>query len=78
VSVDAGSLNNELVLENDVVLGSVNANHRHFRAAADALAATDHDWLDGLITRRVPLDQWGDALERRPGDIKNVIQFATV
>jgi glucose 1-dehydrogenase len=78
VSVDAGSLNNELVLENDVVLGSVNANHRHFRAAADALAAADHDWLDGLITRRVQLDQWSDALERRPGDIKNVIQFATV
>ena len=73
--IDVGSLNNELVLENDVVLGSVNANHRHYAAAADALAAADHDWLEGLITRRVPLERWAEALDRRPGDIKTVIEF---
>jgi hypothetical protein len=75
--VDAGTLNNELVLENDVVLGSVNANRRHFQAAADALAAADPAWLDAVITRRVPLEHWDAALERRPDDIKNVIEFAT-
>jgi glucose 1-dehydrogenase len=78
LTVDAGTLNNELVLENDLVFGSVNANRRHFEAAADALAAADAAWLEGLITRRVPLDRWDDTLERRPGDIKNVIEFATV
>jgi threonine dehydrogenase-like Zn-dependent dehydrogenase len=77
LTVDAGTLNNELVLENDVVLGSVNANRRHFQAAADALAAADPAWLDAMITRRVPLEHWDDALERRPDDIKNVIEFAT-
>jgi threonine dehydrogenase-like Zn-dependent dehydrogenase len=76
ITVDAGTLNNELVLENDIVFGSVNANHRHFQAAASALAAADAAWLEGLITRRVPLDRWDDALERRPDDIKNVIEFA--
>lgn len=75
LTVDVGALNDEIVLENDVVLGSVNANHRHFRAAADALARADRDWLEGLITRRVPLDRWTDALERRDDDIKTVIQF---
>jgi glucose 1-dehydrogenase len=30
LTVDIGAVNNELVLENDVVLGSVNANRRHF------------------------------------------------
>ena len=30
----------------------------------------------GLITRRVPLERWSEALERRPGDIKVVIDFA--
>jgi threonine dehydrogenase-like Zn-dependent dehydrogenase len=77
MSVDPGELNNELVLENDVVFGSVNANHRHFQAAADALSAADPGWLDRLITKRVPLDRWSEALERGPDDIKNVIEFAS-
>ncbi|MGZ4181983.1 MAG: glucose 1-dehydrogenase [Solirubrobacteraceae bacterium] len=75
LSVDVGALNDQLVLENDVVLGSVNANHRHFTAAAEALAAADHGWLEGLITRRVPLDNWRDALDKRPTDIKTIIEF---
>jgi glucose 1-dehydrogenase len=75
LTVDVGELNDELVLENDVVLGSVNANHRHFAAAADALAAADHGWLEGLITRRVPLEDWRDALDKRPTDIKTIIEF---
>jgi threonine dehydrogenase-like Zn-dependent dehydrogenase len=75
LTVDVGALNNELVLENDVVLGSVNANHRHFAAAVEALAAADREWLEGLITRRVPLESWRDALDKRPNDIKTIIEF---
>jgi threonine dehydrogenase-like Zn-dependent dehydrogenase len=73
--VDVGSVNDEIVLGNRVVFGSVNANRRHFRAAADALARADRDWLEGLITRRVSLAGWREALERRPQDIKTVIEF---
>jgi threonine dehydrogenase-like Zn-dependent dehydrogenase len=75
LSVDVGAINDEVVLKNDVVLGSVNANRRHFDAAAEALARADREWLDGLITRRVGVDRWPDALERRPDDIKTVIEF---
>jgi threonine dehydrogenase-like Zn-dependent dehydrogenase len=75
LTVDVGTINNELVLENDVVLGSVNANRRHFMAAVEALARADRDWLEALITRRVPLERWADALDRRPDDIKNIIDF---
>jgi threonine dehydrogenase-like Zn-dependent dehydrogenase len=75
LSVDVGSINNELVLENDVVLGSVNANHRHFSAAADALAEADRGWLEGLITRRVPVANWSEALDKHPTDIKTIIEF---
>ena len=75
LTVDIGSLNNDLVLENDVVFGSVNANRRHFKAAAQALADADRSWLERLITRRVPLERWHEALERRPDDVKTVIEL---
>ncbi len=35
---DIGDLNRTMVLENDMVFGSVNANRRHYRDAAEALA----------------------------------------
>jgi threonine dehydrogenase-like Zn-dependent dehydrogenase len=75
IGVDAGAINRELVLDNDVVFGSVNANRSHYAAAAEALAKADHDWLSRLITRRVPVDRWKDALERRPDDVKVVVDF---
>jgi hypothetical protein len=43
--------------------------------AAAALASADRSWLDGLITRRVPLARWHDALVPQPGDVKVVIEF---
>jgi threonine dehydrogenase-like Zn-dependent dehydrogenase len=75
IAVDAGALNRELVLENDVVFGSVNANRRHYELAAEALAAADRAWLDRLVTRWVPLEEWRSALERREDDIKVAIAF---
>jgi threonine dehydrogenase-like Zn-dependent dehydrogenase len=75
IGVDAGALNRELVLCNDVIVGSVNANRRHHQQAAEALARADHDWLSRLITRRVPLEKFQDALERTPNDVKVTITF---
>jgi threonine dehydrogenase-like Zn-dependent dehydrogenase len=78
LTVDVGALNNEIVLENDVVFGSVNANHRHFEQAARALQLADRDWLAQLVTREVPLDRWSDALEKGDEDIKVVVDFGEV
>jgi threonine dehydrogenase-like Zn-dependent dehydrogenase len=75
IKFDIGNLNREIVLENDVVFGSVNANRRHYEIAVDALAKADKNWLDQLITRRVPLTRWREALERRPNDIKVLLDF---
>jgi threonine dehydrogenase-like Zn-dependent dehydrogenase len=75
LDVDARALNRTMVLENHVVFGSVNANRRHYEAAARALAAADTAWLERLITRRVPLAKWADAMERRPDDVKPVIDL---
>ncbi|MDH2904378.1 MAG: glucose 1-dehydrogenase [Actinomycetota bacterium] len=76
INVDEGALNRAMVLENVAVVGSVNANRRHYESAAVALAAADHDWLSRLITRRVPLEQWSDALTRHDDDVKVVIEVA--
>jgi glucose 1-dehydrogenase len=73
--VDAGSLNREIVLQNDVVFGTVNANHRHYRQAVDALSSADHGWLEGLITRRTPLERAAEAFEARDDDVKVVIDL---
>lgn len=77
ITFDEGALNRSMVLENVAVVGSVNANRRHYEAAAAALAAADRDWLSRLITRRVPLEKWSDALTRRDDDVKVVIEVAS-
>ena len=73
--VDTGSLGRELVLENAVVFGSVNANLAHYQEAAAALARADAGWLDRVVSRRVPLDRWQEAFEHRPDDVKTVLLF---
>ncbi len=74
--VDPGLLNRNMVLQNSVLFGSVNANRRHYELAAQALAKADPDWLSGLITRQVPLSRWTEAYDRRPDDIKTVLSFS--
>jgi threonine dehydrogenase-like Zn-dependent dehydrogenase len=64
-----------IVLQNNVVLGSVNANRRHFYKAAGALAAADRGWLGRLISRRVPPGDIAEGLQRGPDDIKVVLDF---
>ncbi|WP_433438568.1 glucose 1-dehydrogenase [Nonomuraea sp. CA-141351] len=69
--VDAGVINRDIVLENDVVFGTVNANLRHYRDAAVALTKADIGWLEQLITRRVPLSHALEAFQ--PGDDVKVV-----
>ncbi len=73
--LDIGGFNRKAVLNNEVVFGAVNANRRHYRAAAEALSRADKVWLERLISRRVPLARWQEALEYRRGDIKVIIDF---
>jgi threonine dehydrogenase-like Zn-dependent dehydrogenase len=75
LKIDATAFTRDMVLENDVVFGSVNANQRHYQAAAAALKQADRAWLGRLITRRVSVERWAEALSRRPDDIKVVIDF---
>ena len=66
------------VLKNNVIIGSVNANKRHWYKANDRLARLDRKWLSRLITRYEKPENFKQALERKPDDIKVVIQFGEV
>jgi threonine dehydrogenase-like Zn-dependent dehydrogenase len=66
------------VLKNNAVVGSVNANKRHWYKAGEALARADRTWLEGLITRREEPEKFKQALERKSDDIKVVIQFSDI
>jgi threonine dehydrogenase-like Zn-dependent dehydrogenase len=67
-----------VVLKNNVLVGSVNANKRHWYRAGEALARADRKWLGRLITRREKPENFKKALERQPDDIKVIIQFSGV
>ena len=75
LNIDVGGLNRDLVLENDVVFGSVNANLDHYALAAEALAKAERGWLERLISRRVPLEDFEEALEKRDDDVKVVLDL---
>lgn len=75
VNLALGKVERTMVLENDVVFGTVNANRRHYELAIAALAQADPHWLEALITRRVPLSRWAEAMERRPEDVKVLLDF---
>ena len=60
------------------VLHSTRLNRRPYEMALNAMALStlmraDKNWLARLITRRVPLERFAQALERQPGEIKVVI-----
>jgi len=64
------------VLRKNVIVGSVNANKRHWYKAGEALARADRKWLERLITRRERPETFMQALHRQPDDIKVIVQFA--
>jgi glucose 1-dehydrogenase len=65
-----------IVLGNQVFVGSVNANKRHWYKAGQVLARADREWLGRLVTRRERPEDFSRALKRTADDIKVVVQFS--
>jgi threonine dehydrogenase-like Zn-dependent dehydrogenase len=79
LQIPAGRLNLEMVLDNKVVFGSVNASRRDWMAAGTDLARFERLWpgtCERMLTRRVPPERYAEALEGRDGDVKATIRFA--
>ncbi len=76
-SVAMGARLRGLVLENQAVVGSVNANRTHFAAAVADLGRFEALWpgvTSRLIGERRPWEEFGDVFARRtPGLVKSVL-----
>jgi threonine dehydrogenase-like Zn-dependent dehydrogenase len=76
VGLSTADVASNVVLRNKVVVGSVNANKRHWYKATQVLAHADRVWLAGLVSRSESPADIQRALHRQPDDIKVVIRFA--
>lgn len=76
VGPDAADIAAAVVLKNNVIVGSVNANKRHWYKAGQVLARADRTWLAKLITRCETPENFAQALQRSADDIKVVVQFS--
>jgi threonine dehydrogenase-like Zn-dependent dehydrogenase len=70
---DIGALNLKIVLQNELIFGSVNANRLHYEQAQQYLLAANLEWLEKLITRKVPFLKWQDGFQKQKTDIKVVL-----
>jgi threonine dehydrogenase-like Zn-dependent dehydrogenase len=79
LTMNAGELMNQLVLKNQVVLGSVNASIAHYKMAVDYLQQSQQQWPDVItkvITRRVPYSSFQRSLFAHDSeDIKLVVEW---
>ncbi len=80
LQIPGAELIRQLVLDNQVMLGSVNAPRWHFQMAADDLAHAHLRWgaqIAGLITNRYSRDQFAGLKDQhQPDAIKEVIEWA--
>jgi threonine dehydrogenase-like Zn-dependent dehydrogenase len=77
-SIDTDTLMRNLVLKNQLLLGSVNAGRDAFEGAIEHLGVFARRWpaaLRSLITGRFPVTAYKDLLLGKPAGIKNVITF---
>jgi glucose 1-dehydrogenase len=80
IPVDTDEIMRNMVLNNQLVLGSVNAPPLAFQSAIRHLDIFAQRWpetLRSVITARFPLERALDALQSQPGGVKNVVAVAS-
>lgn len=79
ITLDGADLMRQLVLKNQIVLGSVNASIDHYKMAVDDLYGCHQKWpeaMSRIITERVPYTSFDKALhEHSVDEIKVVVEW---
>jgi threonine dehydrogenase-like Zn-dependent dehydrogenase len=76
VELPVSQLMRDLVLRNQLVVGTVNAARRHYEDAIRDLSLFETRFpklLERLVTRRVPLERWQEAMRWSREDVKRVV-----
>jgi threonine dehydrogenase-like Zn-dependent dehydrogenase len=81
LQISGAELMRRLVLNNQVVIGSVNAARDHFQLAVNDLTEAHHRWgslTERLITHRHPFTDFAAALGHHPAEeIKSTLEWTT-
>jgi hypothetical protein len=78
IPIDADNLMRNIVLKNQAIVGTVNADDAAFRAAIEDLGYFKKHWpeaIEAVITRRYSIESCRDLLLEKAQGIKNVISF---
>lgn len=79
LTIDGSELMRQLVLKNQIVLGSVNASMEHFKTSVADLKAAKEQWpeaIENMITQRFSYPDFKDALQKgSPEEIKVVVEW---
>jgi len=80
LQIDGAALMRQLVLRNQVMMGSVNASRKHFEMAVEDLGKAYKTWgktMEQIITQVVPYADFAEVLEKHPDDeIKAVVEWS--
>jgi threonine dehydrogenase-like Zn-dependent dehydrogenase len=81
MNIEGATLMRQLVLRNQVMVGSVNASRKHFQMAVEDLGRAQKTWGDAIsqiITHRFPYTQFAEALSLHSTDeIKTILEWGT-
>lgn len=79
MTIMAGEIMQQLVLKNQILLGSVNASIQHNKMAVDYLQASKEKWpgiIEKVITERVPYSRFRDAIfSHTANEIKVIVEW---
>ena len=78
IELNGAELMRQLVLKNQVVLGSVNASPEHFKIAVSDLEAASRKWpqaIRKMITEKIPYSEFKTALKASTDEIKVVVEW---
>jgi glucose 1-dehydrogenase len=78
LTISAGTIMQQLVLKNQIIVGSVNASLRHYQMAVDDLHKSFQNWPDALkavITEKISFTDFYKVLQHSQDEIKVVVEW---
>lgn len=78
ITIMAGDLIQQMVLKNQIMLGSVNASIEHYKMAVRYLKESEERWpgiIEKVITEKIPYTRFRDALAHHANEIKVVVEW---